>query len=75
LPPKIVTAYSLISSLVPLILQVALTSDSRRLPKDYLQKFSMTLDSRKRAIFYVHRDSKLGKPHEYVYFRIAPARG
>ena len=50
------------------------TGDGVGLTYSEYQILSMTLDSRKRAIFYVHRDSKRGKPHEYVYFRIAPAR-
>ena len=51
------------------------TGDGVGLTYSEYQILSMTLDARKRAIFYVHRDSKRGKQNEYVYFRIAPARG
>lgn len=50
------------------------TGDGVGLIHSEYQILSMTLDARKRAIFYVHRDSKRGLPHEYEYFRIAPAR-
>jgi|GEM_PF-3745449 len=50
------------------------TGDGVGLTYSEYQILSMTLDSRKRGIFYVHRDSKRGKPHEYEYFRIAPVR-
>jgi hypothetical protein len=50
------------------------TGDGVGLTYSEYQVLSMTLDPRKRAIFYVHRDSKRGMRHEYVYFRIAPAR-
>jgi hypothetical protein len=49
------------------------TGDGVGLTYSEYQILSMTLDHRKRGIFYVHRDSKRGMQHEYVYFRIAPA--
>lgn len=48
------------------------TGDGVGLISSEYQILSMTLDKMKRAIFYIHRDSKKGLAHEYEYFRIAP---